>query len=164
MSFLTFADSADFVPGFKRKYSPFFLNTGRIYSDRISEYQVNGICLADRKDREMGIQNLMENTVYLELPADGIRMSDELKALNDTVSDRDDCDVIIDFSRVEIINSSNISNLLILRGLLQNRGRKLILCGVSTITKCIFVVAGLAEVFVFIDDKSAALEAVKNSD
>jgi hypothetical protein len=34
----------------------------------------------------------------------------------------------------------------------------------STVTRCIFVVAGLADVFVFIEDKSAALEAVKSSD
>lgn len=105
----------------------------------------------------------MENTVYLELPDDGIRMGDELKALNDAITDREDCDVIVDFSRIEIINSANISNLLILRSLLQERGRKLILCGVSTITKCIFVVAGLSEVFVFIDSKTAALEAVRIS-
>ena len=74
------------------------------------------------------------------------------------------CDVIIDFSKVEIINSSNISNLLILRGLLQDKGRRLIICCMSTVTRCIFVVAGLADIFVFIDDKYVALEAVKNSD
>jgi anti-anti-sigma regulatory factor len=112
----------------------------------------------------MGIQNQLENVIYVELPSDGIQMSDELKALNDDVTKRDDCDVIIDFSKVEIINSSNISNLLILRGLLQDKGRRLILCGMSTVTRCIFVVAGLADVFVFIDDKYTALEAVKGSD
>ena len=112
----------------------------------------------------MGIENQLENVIYVELPSEGIQMTDEFKALNETVTDRDDCDVIVDFSKVEIINSSNISNLLILRGLLQDKGRRLILCGMSTVTKCIFVVAGLAEVFVFIDDKDAALKAVKSSD
>ena len=112
----------------------------------------------------MEIENQLENVIYLELPSEGIQMTDELKALNDAVTERDDCDVIVDFSKVEIINSSNISNLLILRGLLQDKGRRLILCGMSTVTKCIFVVAGLAEVFVFIDDKDAALKAVKSSD
>ncbi len=112
----------------------------------------------------MGIQNLLEHVIYLELTSDGPEMSDELKALNEAVSDRDDCDVIVDFTKVEVVNSSNISNLLILRSLLQDNGRQLILCNVHTITKCIFVVAGLAEIFVFIDDKSAALAAVKSSD
>jgi anti-anti-sigma factor len=112
----------------------------------------------------MGIENQLENVIYVELPSEGIQMSDELKALNDAVTEKGDCDVIVDFSKVEIINSSNISNLLILRGLLKDKGRRLILCSMSTVTKCIFVVAGLADVFVFIDDKYAAVEAVKNSD
>jgi anti-anti-sigma regulatory factor len=112
----------------------------------------------------MGIQNQLENVIYVELPSEGIQMADELKALNKAVTEKGDCDVIIDFCKVEIINSSNISNLLILRGLLQDKGRRLILCGMSTVTRCIFVVAGLADVFVFIDDRYAALEAVKNSD
>jgi len=112
----------------------------------------------------MGIHNLLDNLIYVELPAEGTQISDEFKALNETVTNREDCDVIIDFSRIEIINSSNISNLLILRSILQDKGRRLILCGVSTITKCIFVVAGLAEIFDFIDDKSAALAEINNSD
>lgn len=112
----------------------------------------------------MGAHNLLDNLIYLELPAAEIQISDEFKALNETITNRDDCDVIVDFSRVEIINSSNISNLLILRSILQDKGRRLILCSVSTITKCIFVVAGLAETFVFIDDKSDALAEIKNSD
>jgi len=112
----------------------------------------------------MGIQNQLENVLYVELPSESLQIADELKALNDAVTKRDDCDVIIDFSKVEIINSSNISNLLILRGLLQDKGRRLIFCSMSTVTRCIFVVAGLADAFVFIDDKFAALEAVKGSD
>ena len=111
----------------------------------------------------MGIQNLLENLIYIELTCDGMQLSDELKALNEIVSERDDCNVIVDFTKVEILNSSNISNLLILRSLLEDNGHKLILCNVCTITKCIFVVAGLAEVFTFIDDKTAALDAVKSS-
>ena len=101
----------------------------------------------------MGIQNELENVIYVELPSDSMQMSDELKTLNDTVTQKSDCDVIIDFSKVEIINSSNISNLLILRSLLHDKGRRLILCSMKTVTRCIFVVAGLADVFVFIDDK-----------
>ena len=72
--------------------------------------------------------------------------------------------MIVDFSKVEIINSWNISNLLILRGMLEDAGRKLILCNISTVTKCIFVVAGLSEIFVFADDKSAALATIRDKD
>ncbi len=110
----------------------------------------------------MGIQNLSEDVIIVELPSEGSEIADELKAVNEIVSDRCDCDVIVDFSRVEIITSSNISNLLILRSLLQDCGHQLILCNVATMTKCIFVVAGLNEIFIFVDDKSTALEAVQS--
>jgi anti-anti-sigma regulatory factor len=111
----------------------------------------------------MGIQKLSKDILFVELPHDGSKRSDELKQVNETVGNEGNCDVIIDFSNVEIVNSWNISNLLILRDLLQKAGHQLVLCGVTTVTKCIFVVAGLSEVFTFVDDKSAALEMIQNS-
>jgi len=116
------------------------------------------------KESEMGIRNLSENIIVAELPSDGPERADELKNLNETISNNDQFDVIVDFSKVEIINSWNISNLLILRDMLENAGRKLILCNISTITKCIFVVAGLSEIFVFVDNMSAALAAIADKD
>ena len=112
----------------------------------------------------MGIRNLSENIIVAELPSDGPERADELKSLNETISNNDQFDVIIDFSKVEIINSWNISNLLILRSMLEDAGRKLILCNISTITKCIFVVAGLSEIFIFADDRSAALASIPDKD
>lgn len=112
----------------------------------------------------MGIRNLSENIIVAELPSDGPERANELKNLNETISNNDQFDVIVDFSKVEIINSWNISNLLILRDMLEDAGRKLILCNISTITKCIFVVAGLNEIFVFVDDMSAALAAISDKD
>ena len=111
----------------------------------------------------MGIQKLSEDVILVDLPHDGSKRSDELKKVNETVGDAGNHDVIIDFSAVEIINSWNISNLLILRDLLQNAGCQLILCNVTTVTKCIFVVAGLSEVFTFADDKHAALKIIRSS-
>ena len=112
----------------------------------------------------MGIRNLSENIIVAELPTDGSKREDELKNLNEIISDKRQYDVIVDFSKVEIINSWNISNLLILRDMLEDAGRKLILCNISTITKCIFVVAGLSEIFVFVDNMSAALAAIPDKD
>lgn len=112
----------------------------------------------------MGIQNLSENLIYVELPSNGQEISDEIKNVNEIVTAGKVCDVIVDFTKVEIINSWNISNLLILRGLLEEKGRQLILCNVCTITRCIFVVAGLAGIFVFVDDKASALEIVRDAE
>jgi anti-anti-sigma factor len=111
----------------------------------------------------MGIQNLSEDVILVDLPLKEPQIADELKAVNETVSSKPDLDVIIDFSRVEIITSSSIGNLIILRNLLHERGRRLILCNMASVTKCIFVVAGLKDIFEFVDDKSAALAAVQHA-
>ncbi len=109
----------------------------------------------------MGIQDLSDDLVLVELPHNTLRIAEELNALNDLINSRDNCDVIIDFFKVEVITSSNISNLLILRELLSNRGRQLVLSSVRTVTKCIFTVAGIRDIFEFAEDKPAAISAVR---
>lgn len=111
----------------------------------------------------MTIKDLSENVVLVDLPPDGAERAEVLKAVNEVVGNKSDSDIIIDFSGVEIINSWNISNLLILQSLLDESGHTLVLCNVSTVTKCIFVVAGLTEIFVFADDRPAALEAISEA-
>ena len=110
----------------------------------------------------MAIQNISEDVLLVELPFKELQIADELKAVNERISDNTNFDVIIDFSKVEIITSSGIGNLIILRNLLHRQGRQLILCNVAPVTKCIFVVAGLKDVFDFAGDKSAALSAVQH--
>ena len=116
------------------------------------------------KESEMGIQNLSENIILVELPTDQSERADELKKLNETISNKCQYDVIVDIYNVEIINSWNISNLLILRDMLEDAGRKLILCNINTLTRYIFVVAGLSEVFVFADNRPAALADIRDTD
>jgi anti-anti-sigma regulatory factor len=47
---------------------------------------------------------------------------------------------------------------------LQEHERQLILCNVAIMTKYIFTVAGLDEVFDFVDDHFAALAAVQGAE
>lgn len=108
----------------------------------------------------MGMKKISDDVILVELPSKSPKIANELKAVNDAASKQGNCDIIIDFTRVEIINSSNISNLLILHNLQLGIGRRLVLCNLHTVTKCIFVVAGLNEVFEFADDRSAALATV----
>lgn len=110
----------------------------------------------------MGIQNLAENVIFVALP-DEQKIADELKTVNEFANNRREINVIIDFSRVEMVNSSNISNLIILHNLLRQYGCCLILCNVAAPTKCVFTVVGLDKFFVFADDKQAALEIIKNA-
>lgn len=108
----------------------------------------------------MGIRNLSEDVILVTLPKEP-QTGKELRAVNETVSSEGLWDIIIDFSMVEIITSSNISNLLILHRSLEDAGRRLILCSVALPTKCIFKVAGLDGLFEFADDKFAALASMK---
>jgi len=148
------------------------LNIAEKYSDIISStypntsgYVLDKNCTVLKERTKMGIQNLLsEDVLVVELPSKEPNIADELKAVNETVSNKPDCDVIIDFSGVELITSSSISNLLILRNLLSEHGHRLILCSVAVITKCIFTVAGLDEVFDFVSDQPAALAAVGHAD
>lgn len=112
----------------------------------------------------MAIQKVSDRIILIDLPHDGAERADELKSMNETISKKNDCHVIVDFSNIEIINSWNISNLLILRDLLRDSGHQLILCGLATVTRCIFVVAGLSEIFTFAHDRSAALEIIRNAE
>ncbi len=76
------------------------------------------------------------------------------------VRDRGDCDVVIDFSGVDIITSSSLSKLLNLRKMLSDSGHKLVLCGVAPATKGIFMITGLDGNFEFADDKSEVLASL----
>lgn len=111
----------------------------------------------------MGINTVSKDLIIVDLPLDQFEISDDLQALNELVNKNSSCDVIIDFLRVELLTSSSLSNLLILRNLLAERKRQLFLCNVAPITKYIFVVAGLKDDFNFIDNQSAALAAAQNS-
>jgi anti-anti-sigma factor len=137
------------------------LNSAKTYSDTIFERCKNHIGL--NGITKMGIQNFSEDALLVDLPFEEPQIGNELKNLNEIVSARHDCDVVVDFSKVEIITSSDISNLLALRVLLRKHGHQLILCNVSVLTKGVFTVAGLDAVFEFASDKNAALAVIQHS-
>jgi anti-anti-sigma regulatory factor len=112
----------------------------------------------------MAIQNLSEDILLVELPSEGSKIAEELKTVSEKLSNECIYDVIIDFYKVELLNSWNISNLLALQSLLKDSGRQLVLCNVRIVTKCIFTVAGLRKEFVFADDKKTAMTALQSSD
>ena len=112
----------------------------------------------------MGINNLTDQVILVDLSTEGQLRSAELKSVNEFVGKKNDCDILIDFFKVEIINSWDISNLLILQNLLKEAEHKLVLFNMANITKSIFVTAGLDKVFIFANNKTAALEALGKSD
>ncbi len=108
----------------------------------------------------MGIQNWSENIVLVELPPEP-EINEELKTVIKIVQDKSDCDVVLDFSHVDIVTSSNLSKLLRLRKLLADCGQQLILCSVAPATKGILTVTGLDGVFGLLNDKYAALATLQ---
>ena len=82
----------------------------------------------------MGIQNWSEDILLVDLPQEP-EMGDELKTVTEMVRDRGNCDVVVDFSSVDIITSSSISKLLKLRKLLADCGHRLIFCSVAAATR-----------------------------
>jgi len=101
---------------------------------------------------KMGIQNWSENTIFVDLHREP-KMRDELKTVTDIVHDRGDCNVIIDFSAVDIITSSSLSALLKLRLSLADNEHQLVFCNVQTFTKKAFEITGLDGIFELADDK-----------
>ena len=108
----------------------------------------------------MGIQNWSEDIVLVDLPPEP-QTADELKSVTEIVRDRGDCDIVMDFSSVDIVTSSSLSGLLRLRKLMVDCGHKLVFCNIAPATKGIFSVTGLNDVFEIVDDKFVALASLQ---
>ena len=108
----------------------------------------------------MAIQNWSEDIVLVDLPEEP-EMGEELKTVTATLRDRGDCDIVIDFSKVDIVTSSSLSKLLRLRKLAADCGHRVVFCNVAAATRGIFTVTGLDGVFDLADDKFVALAGLQ---
>ena len=109
----------------------------------------------------MGIQDISENVILADVSTEP-SLNEELKNVTEVVRERGDCDVVIDFSKVDIVTSSSLSKLLKLRKLLMDCNRRLVLCCVAKATRAIFSVTALDDVFEMVDDQFAALASLNN--
>ncbi len=93
----------------------------------------------------MSIKDWSENIILAELQDDPT-FSDDLNAIQELIEKRKGgCHVVLDFSQVNFLNSSNIAKLLKLRKMLHSTTPgKLRLCGISTSAWGVFLVTGLA--------------------
>ena len=108
----------------------------------------------------MGIQNWSEEIVLVDLPPEP-EMGEELKTVTQVARDRGDCELVIDFSRVDIITSSSLSKLLRLKKLMSDCSHRLVFCNVAPATRGIFTVTGLDGIFEIVDDKFVALASLQ---
>ncbi|MEK6800063.1 MAG: STAS domain-containing protein [Planctomycetota bacterium] len=108
----------------------------------------------------MSIENWSENILVVELQDDPA-FTDDVAGLLDQLDTQSDVDVVLNFSGVNYLNSSNIAKLLKLRKKLIAGKRKLVLCGIDTNVWGLFLVTGLDKVFDFEPNVSTALASVQ---
>jgi len=108
----------------------------------------------------MSIEYLPDNVLFAILSKEP-QLRQDLETINETVSSNGDYDVVIDFTRVEVLTSSSICNLVILRNLLCDRGRQLVLCNVALPTRGLLNVVGLDGFFNLAEDKFTALARLR---
>ena len=110
----------------------------------------------------MGIQNFSEDILLVTLPEQPQR-GDELETITQIVSDQPVYDVVVDFSRVEMLISESICSLMILEKLLGGVGHRLILCNVPSEIRGILARVGLEAFFEFTDDEFQALQFLRRA-
>lgn len=105
--------------------------------------------------------------IYAELGYQfGIDVTDyqstDKEAANEIVSNGCSCDVIIDFSSIELLTSEGISSLIILERLLNSLGHRIVLCAVPSNIRQILERTGIQPLFEFANDEFAALQSVRS--
>ena len=109
----------------------------------------------------MGIQTFSEDILLITLPEQP-QHGDEINIVNKLLSDSVDFDVIVDFSKVEMLTSGSICGLMILSKLLQGAERKLVLYNLPPAIKQIFERTGLITVFDLADDEFDAQQHIQD--
>lgn len=110
----------------------------------------------------MDTRLLEPDVLYVFLPAEP-NLRPELALLRERVPQMKGMHLVLDLSRVEIITSPSIGNLLLLQRRLGQEGRRMVLCNARLATRCIFRVAGLDTLVEFAETKADALSAVRRA-
>ncbi len=104
----------------------------------------------------MSIHRWSEDVILVDLPGE-LEKHKELQTVIGMLRDKGDCDVVVDFSHVDVVGGACLAGLLELQRLLTDRGHKLILCSVSPAIKGVFTIARVESLFEFAEDRFTAL-------
>jgi len=104
----------------------------------------------------MAIENWSERVVLVNLPGEP-EAGDDLADVVECLSNRDDCDVVVDCSDAERVGCSSCRQLLELNDALNSHGHRLVLCGANRQSLGAFATPALAHVLRFADDRATAL-------
>lgn len=108
----------------------------------------------------MPIENWSENILMVDLQDDPA-LTDDLTALLEKIEENKNVDVVLNFTSISYLNSSNIAKLLKLRKKLTNQQHQLVLCSINTNVWGLFMVTGLDKVFDFTESVSTGLASLQ---
>jgi len=108
----------------------------------------------------MSIHRWSEDMILVDLSRE-LEKQNELQTVIGLVRDRGDCDVVIDFSHVDVVGGTCLAGLLEVRRLLHDRGHKLMFCSVAPAIKGVFTITRLDDLFEFVEDRFAALASLQ---
>jgi anti-anti-sigma regulatory factor len=108
---------------------------------------------------DMDMRESDNHILLVTLPAEP-QLRPELALVRQKLARMEGKDLIVDFSRVEIITSASIGDLMLLQKMVSTWGGRLILCGMRLITKCILHTVGLDVCFEFAEDRSRAMNTL----
>ena len=107
----------------------------------------------------MSTQEWSDNIVMVDL-LDDPEMADELSALAEQM-EQEPRDIVLNFTQVRFLNSSNISRLLKLRKVLLDNQQQLRLCSIPIQVWGVFLLTGLDTLFDVAEDTASALASLQ---
>ena len=107
----------------------------------------------------MPVEKWSESVAVVRL-GDDPQFTEDMDALDETLA-QGRYDVVLDFSAVRVINSSNLARMLKLRKMMASAESRLVLCGAGTQVWGVFLVTGLDKIFEFSDNVSTALATLQ---
>jgi anti-sigma B factor antagonist len=108
----------------------------------------------------MPLQKWSDNILVVDLQNEP-QFSDDMNALFDALEAGNKLDVVLNFTDVTYVNSSNIARMLKLRKTVLSKGARLVLCSVNTHVWGVFLVTGLDKIFEFADDLVSSLAGLQ---
>jgi anti-anti-sigma factor len=103
-----------------------------------------------------------DNIIVIELPAEP-DLRAELDRAMEILQAGCNSDVIMDFSKVDIMTSMSLSGFLKVREVVCQAGRRLIFCNAKSITKDIFKVTCFDGIFEFAENIDEAVEILSKA-
>lgn len=111
----------------------------------------------------MPIQQWSDDIILVDL-SDEPQLSEELNELEEKLQTNTASHVLLDFGRVRVVNSSNLSQLLRIRKRVQENGKRLTLCRISDTVWSVLLITGLEKLFSFSQDLPTALASLQLGD